>query len=244
MPSLHLLGTGAAVSAPHRTTTMLAVSNSQSLFLIDCGGDIIQRVMAAGLNSSALTGMLITHEHADHVSGFPLFMEKIWLTGRHTPIPVYGPPTGIDQARRCFETFNVSSWENFPDIEWHIGVGPIVDDEHWRITTDFVKHSVPAVGVRIECKQSGTVIAYSGDTQPVDSVVNLAQGADVLVHEATGSGPGHSTVIEAAQIAAQADAKRLLLVHLPPELDEKGLHEAREIFSETEWGQELGTYTF
>lgn len=243
MPSLHLLGTGAAVSAPHRTTTMLAVSNEQSLFLIDCGGDVIQRVMAAGLDPSALTGMLVTHEHADHVSGFPLFMEKIWLTGRHTPIPVYGPPTGIDQAKRCFETFDVSTWKNFPDIEWHVGVGLTVNDEHWRITTDFVDHSVPAVGVRVECKKSGTVIAFSGDTRPVESVVKLANEADILVHEATGAGPAHSSVVEAAEVAAKAQAKRLLLVHLPPDLDESGLKRAKEIFPNTEWGEELGTYT-
>lgn len=243
MSSLHLLGTGAAVSAPHRTTTMLAVSNQRSLFLIDCGGDVIQRVMAAGIDPSLLTGMIVTHEHADHVSGFPLFMEKIWLTGRHTPIPVYGPPTGIDQARRCFETFDVSTWPNFPDIEWHVGVGLIVDDEHWRITTDFVDHSVPAVGMRIECKESGAVIAFSGDTRPVESVVKLAQEADILVHEATGAGPAHSSVVEAAQVAAKANAKRLLLVHLPPDLDEEGLKEAKKIFPNTEWGKELGTYT-
>ena len=242
MPSLHLLGTGAAVSAPHRTTTMLAVSNEQSLFLIDCGGDVIQRVMAAGLDPTLFTGMLVTHEHADHVSGFPLFMEKIWLTGRHTPVPVYGPHQGIDQARRCFETFDVSTWKNFPDIEWRVGVGLTVDDEHWRITTDWVKHSVPAVGMRIECKQSGTIVAFSGDTSPTESVVRLATGDDILVHEATGSGPGHSTVTEAAEVAQKAGVNRLILVHLPPTLDEAALERARTVFPNIEWGEELGTY--
>ena len=244
MPALHLLGTGAAVSAPHRTTTMLAVTNTHSLFLIDCGGDVIQRVMAAGLDPSQFTGMLITHEHADHVSGFPLFMEKIWLTGRHTPVPVHGPPTGISQARRCFETFDVSSWQHFPDITWNECVGLTVDDAHWRITTEYVEHSVPAVGMRIECKRSGVVIAYSGDTRPTESVIRLAHQADVLVHEATGSGPGHSTVAEAAEVAKQAGAKRLILVHLPPELDEQALEESKSIFPHIEWGEEMGTYKF
>ena len=244
MAALHLLGTGAAISAPHRTTTMLAVSNEHSLFLIDCGGDVIQRVMEAGLDPSKLTGMLVTHEHADHVAGFPLFMEKIWLTGRHSPVPVYGPAEGIDQARRCFETFDVSTWENFPDIHWHKGIGLAVDDEHWKITTDYVHHSVPAVGMRIECKHTGRVIAFSGDTRPTESVVKLGKGADILVHEATGSGPGHSTVLEAAQVAVRAEAKRLILVHLPPELDEGAFAEARSVFPNIEWGEELGTYAF
>ena len=243
MPSLHLLGTGAAISEAHRTTTMLALSNSKSLFLIDCGGDIIQRVMACGLDLSLFSGILITHEHADHVSGFPLFMEKIWLWGWRKPVPVYGPPTAIDQAKRCFETFDVSTWQDFPEIEWITGTGTIVEDEAWQITTDFVEHTVPAVGARFTCKESGAVIAYSGDTVPTDSVVQLAQNADILVHEATGSGPGHSTAIEAAKIAADAHAKRLILVHLPAVLEDATLASAQSILPETEWGIEKGSYT-
>ena len=86
---LHLLGTGAGYSEPHRTTTMLALSDhkqtdKENLLIIDCGGDVIQRVLAAGLNPFALKHLILTHAHPDHLSGFPLFMEKIWLAGRRT----------------------------------------------------------------------------------------------------------------------------------------------------------------
>ena len=244
MPSLHLLGTGAALSEAHRTTTMLAVQNSKSLFLIDCGGDIIQRVLASNLDLSLFSGILITHEHADHVSGFPLFMEKIWLWGWHAPVPVYGPPSAISQAQRCFDTFDVSTWQNFPEIQWREGIGTIIDDDSWKITTDWVDHSVPAVGARFECKETGTVIGFSGDTRPTDSVVKMAHKADILVHEATGSGPGHSTAEEAAEIAKRARANRLVLVHLPATLSDATLTDAQSIFPATEWGVELGEYTF
>ena len=243
MPSLHLLGTGAAISEAHRTTTMLGLSNSKSLFLIDCGGDVIQRVFAANLDLSLFSGILLTHEHADHVSGFPLFMEKIWLWGWHAPVPVYGPPAALDQAKRCFETFDVSTWQNFPEILWHEGVGTIMDNESWKITTDWVEHTVPAVGARIECKETGAVIGYSGDTVPTESVVRIAHEADILVHEATETGPGHSTAVAAAEIAKRARAHRLLLVHLPATLKDETLSQAQDIFGPTEWGKELGAYT-
>ena len=243
MPSLHLLGTGAAISEAHRTTTMLAVSSTSSLFLIDCGGDVIQRIFAAQLDLSLFSGILITHEHADHVSGFPLFMEKIWLWGWRAPVPVYGPPAAISQAKRCFETFDVSTWQDFPEIEWHERVGKIVDTDAWTITTDWVDHTVPAVGARILCKENGAVIAYSGDTVPTDNVVRLGQHADIMVHEATGSGPGHSTAEEAAEIALRAEANRLVLVHLPAVLKDETLMRAQSVFSATEWGEELGTYS-
>src|SRR5690625_115438 len=111
MPTLYLLGTGAAVSDAHRTTTMLAVSDGASTIAVDCGGDVIQRMMAAGIDVDTLDALIVTHEHPDHVSGFPLFMEKIWLLGRRRPIAVYGIREAIDQATRCFEIGRASCRE-------------------------------------------------------------------------------------------------------------------------------------
>ncbi|MDP9349072.1 MAG: MBL fold metallo-hydrolase, partial [Gemmatimonadota bacterium] len=117
--TLHLLGTGAAVSDASRTTTMLAFESADSVVVVDCGGDVVQRLMAAGVDLDRIEAMIVTHEHPDHVSGFPLFMEKIWLAGRRRPLPVYGPEAGIAQARRAFESFNTSGWKGMPEIEWH-----------------------------------------------------------------------------------------------------------------------------
>jgi len=69
---------------------MLAVSDARSTLLVDCGGDVIERVLSAGLEVDSIAGLIVTHEHPDHVSGFPLLMEKLWLAGRRRPIPVYG----------------------------------------------------------------------------------------------------------------------------------------------------------
>ncbi|HEX6912510.1 MAG TPA: MBL fold metallo-hydrolase, partial [Longimicrobium sp.] len=82
MPVVHLLGTGAGVSGPERTTTMLAFESGGHAVVVDCGGDAIQRLMAAGVDPAGIEALIVTHEHPDHVAGFPLFMEKIWLLGR------------------------------------------------------------------------------------------------------------------------------------------------------------------
>ena len=118
MPTLHLLGTGAALSDPHRTTTMLAFADENSTLVVDCGGDVVQRLLAAGIDLTTIEALILTHEHIDHVGGFPLFMEKIWLAGRRTPIPVYGIEPALDQARRCFATFDTSRWKGLPDVHW------------------------------------------------------------------------------------------------------------------------------
>ena len=248
MATLHLLGTGAALSDAHRTTTMLAFSHDDDTLLVDCGGDVVQRLLLAGRPIESISGLILTHEHPDHVSGFPLFMEKIWLAGRRTPIPVYGITPALTQARRIFEAFDTSGWDGVPEIQWqevaHEEDALVLESDVWRVTATPVVHSVPNVGLRVEDRATGRFAAYSCDTEPTEAVVRLARDAGVLVHEATGHGPGHSSAEEAAEIAAEANAHRLLLVHLPPGLTHDDLDDARQWFTGVELGEEGGAYTW
>lgn len=220
MATLHLLGTGAAFSGPQRTTTMLAVEETDSIVVIDCGGDVVQRLLAANLPIEKISALIITHEHADHVGGFPLFMEKIWLAGRRNTVVVCGIAPALDQARRLWESYDTSGWEGVPRIAWqetpYAESALVLDDEYWHIAASPVIHFTPSVGLRIKAKSGGT-IAYSGDTEPTDSVQRLATRADILIHEATGEGVGHSSALQAAVAASKSGVKQLILVHLPPD---------------------------
>ncbi|MDQ3397099.1 MAG: MBL fold metallo-hydrolase [Deinococcota bacterium] len=250
MAILHLLGTGAALSDPHRTTTMLAFENGSSAIVVDCGGDVVQRLLAAKVVLKNIQALILTHEHADHVGGFPLFMEKIWLAGRRHPIPVYGIKPAISQAKRSFETFDTSGWEGMPEIDWYEVAeeehAPVLEDKEWRVTASPGSHTVPVTALRVEDKRGGGVVAYSCDTERSDAVTRLAQSATILVHEATGDFAGHASAEQAAQVAREAGVGRLLLVHLPPEEDlaEERMANVRKIFAETAKGEEGGRYEF
>lgn len=244
MATLHLLGTGAGLSDPHRTTTMLAVSDHDRIVLIDCGGDVVQRMLAAGLELAHLQSLILTHAHPDHVAGFPLFIQKIWLAGRTAPLPIYGPREALNQAKRCFAAFDTSRWKGLPEMQWHETTGAVLDDAYWRITAKLVQHSIPTIGLRIVSKKSDKAIAYSCDTEPCDAVREMAQKTEILIHEATGDFPSHSTSVQAAHIAKDAKTKRLLLVHLPMGINGADLKAARAVFPDTAWGEELGCYPF
>lgn len=67
----------------------------------------------------------------------------------------------------------------------------------------------------------GRVVTILGDTTPCANVLELAKGADLLIHEATFAAGleekahlfGHSTTIEAAKAAAEAGARKLVMTH-------------------------------
>lgn len=248
--NLYLLGTGAVVSDAHRTTTMLALDNGQELLLVDCGGDAVQRMKASGVDPKRLRRMIVTHEHADHCAGFPLLMERLWVEGLRGEFHVHGIPEAVGQVRRIFEAFNTDDWPEFPEIVWHeVENRPgalILDEGGWRITAAACLHPVPCIGLRVEDRVSGTSLYYSADTEPVSGQVEAARGVNLIVHEATGAFHGHASAEQAAELAAQTDAKKLILVHVPPDgpWRQTDLEAARKHFPETEIGDEGAALTF
>jgi ribonuclease Z len=88
----------------------------------------------------------------------------------------------------------------------------------------------------------GRKLVLTGDTAPTDTVVEAAQGADVLVHEATfcqdeaerARETEHSTALEAARVGRDAGVKLLALTHLSSRYGGGDVErEARTVFAET-----------
>lgn len=247
MATLHLLGTGAALSDASRTTTMLAIEGGSGVYLIDCGGDAAHRALASGIDLRRVEGLIVTHEHADHAGGFPLLMERLWLAGRTEPFPVYGIAEALAQVARLEAAFDTSSWPNYPAIV-HNEIraeerAPVFENDDFTVIASPAEHSVPSVALRVEAA-SGLVTTYSCDTAPSAAVTRLARGSQLLVHEATGKGFGHSNSAEAAQVALDAGVEQLVLVHIGPQTDGGAalLRAATDLFPSTELGRDGGSY--
>ncbi|HLG17924.1 MAG TPA: ribonuclease Z [Blastocatellia bacterium] len=97
--------------------------------------------------------------------------------------------------------------------------------------------------------RAGKSVAYCTDTRPCSGALTLARGVDLLIHEATFTGDlaaeakefGHSTAAEAASIARDAGARRLLITHFSSRYPDASrlLDEARSVFPDTHLAEEL-----
>jgi ribonuclease Z len=103
--------------------------------------------------------------------------------------------------------------------------------------------------------KKGKKLAILGDTTPCDASIALAKNVDVLVHEATQEKAleqkaierGHSTTIHAANIAKQANAKKLIMTHISPRYslndNKKLVDEAKDVFANTEMATDFATFS-
>ena len=98
-------------------------------------------------------------------------------------------------------------------------------------------------------KRPGRKVVYSGDTRPCDSVVKLAEGADVLIHDSMfgedmadrALEDGHSTASQAAEVARRAGVLKLYLTHISPRYRDATplLEEAVKVFPFTTLAEDL-----
>jgi ribonuclease Z len=275
-----LCGAGGPMPAPKASGPCVVVAAGQQLFVVDVGTDSPRNLNRMGFQGGDINGVLLTHFHSDHIDGLGELATVRWATGNDSkPLPVYGPP-GVEQV---VEGFNTAYAQDFIYRNAHHGdaVTPlaaagltaksfllpaanttttVLNSGDLVIEALQVNHApvAPAVGYRFHYK--GRSVLISGDTAKSENLQTLAQGIDLLVHEAlapnivvlmqaaaeqTGNTtlakvmediPGyHSSPIEAAEIARDAQVGHLLYYHIVPPLllpgqDALFLNGAEDIF--------------
>ena len=234
MVKLIILGSANAVSDETHENTHLALKGQERLLLIDCVGNPILRLRRANLDFNDLTDLILTHFHPDHVSGVPLLLMDMWLLGRRKPLHIYGLQYTIDRMEGVMGFYDWAKWPDFFPVSFHrLAVGemvPVFESNEMSVMASSVQHLLPTIGLRIEFPRSNQSMAYSCDTEPCSQVVRLGSGSTLLIHEASGPFPGHSSAEQAGKIALEAGAKKLMLIHYPGQGADGLLEQARSVF--------------
>ena len=95
MAEICLLGTGGMLPLPNRFLTSLYAEYNGKAVLIDCGEGTQVAIAKHGLKLSRIELILITHCHADHVSGLPGLLLSIGNNSRMAPLEIAAPESCI-----------------------------------------------------------------------------------------------------------------------------------------------------
>ncbi|MBN2085460.1 MAG: MBL fold metallo-hydrolase [Anaerolineales bacterium] len=235
MVRLIVLGASNLLATETRRPTHLACLGEEHGLLIDCGVSPRGRLEALGADPNRIGDVFITHFHPDHAAGLTLFLMELCLRGRSAPVRVH---SGAESIRRIRKVMQMYGWKKMPG-QFPVGYRtvkrgkrtPVLANAEFRAFSTPVRHVVPALGLRVDILTVGKSFVYSSDTEPSANLVALARDADLLIHEATGEGPGHSSAAQAAAAARDAGVRRLLLIHTNPYADGDALlAEARAVF--------------
>jgi ribonuclease Z len=237
MAKLVILGSANSIPDIEHENTYLMVVGAEHTLLVDCVGNPIPRLQKAGADLNAITDLILTHFHPDHVAGVPMLLMSLWLLGRRAPLNIYGLAYTLERTESMMKLYNYEKWPGFFPVSFNplpaAELTPVISFADIRVFASPVKHLIPTIGLRFEFPLSRKSAAYSCDTEPCAAVTRLAEGVDLLIHEATGASEGHSSAAQAGVAATQAHAHVLSLIHYPTQgvnLDAL-LEEARQTYS-------------
>ncbi len=239
-----LLGTGGPLPDPHRAGPATLVQGAGEHYLVDVGRGALMRLAATGLAANALTAVLITHLHSDHITDLGDVISTQWITTFvPTPLHIVGPPgtavvvehivagLGPDIAYRIAHHDDLSQPPLVSVTE--LADGPV--SLPGRSTTVQISAAPtdhrpvePSIAFRFDHDDASVVVA--GDTVPCDGLDRLCRTADALVHTVIRKDiiagidvarlqdtlDYHSSPEEAAQTAARAGVSTLVLTHYVP----------------------------
>lgn len=254
------LGTnGGPILSPAHAQPSAALAVNGTYYLVDAGADCMFQLQKAKIPLGRVSHLFITHNHSDHMAGYPVLAG---LGRAQSPplvrLDVWGPQQramhkgvlevfAADTAARAFVGIMPLEKNVYGhDVTLSRGsnaIKAVFEDNNVKVSAIRVDHGsfkeVPyAYGYRFDLKLTGKSVVFSGDTAPTDRVVKLAQGADLLVHEAMFV-PGveqvvqsvdpslrdrvrkhildtHTDVAAIPKIAKAAGAKRVALTHYVP----------------------------
>jgi ribonuclease Z len=197
-----LCGTGSPLTDATRAAACTAVIAGGAFVLIDTGPGSWRKLATLNLPQQAVSAVLLTHFHSDHIGDLGEATTMSWVAGRTKPLEVYGPPgvekvvAGFAQAYALDVDYRVAHHgeTNLP----RAAAGAIAKtvmlkkpDEAalvfarngLKVSAFQVEHDPvkPAYGYRLEYR--GRVVVISGDTAKSTNLAKHAAGADLLLHD-------------------------------------------------------------
>ncbi|MDA9009501.1 MBL fold metallo-hydrolase [Alphaproteobacteria bacterium] len=249
-PPFSLRFWGVRGSLPIPDPDMAVYGGNTACVEIKCGDEIVILDGGSGLlpfgrslldNPQEEFNLLLTHSHADHLSGLTFFapLFKNSATLRIWAGHINGETVKSHVDKMISPPLFPVTTEVFPGkIDYRgfkAGESISLDNKDIKVTTCKLNHPGEATGYRIDFH--GRSVCYITDTEHVpgeidQTIADLIKGSDLVIYDcclteqefAERRGWGHSTWIAGVELCKAAGAKRLLAFHHEINRTDKQLH--------------------
>lgn len=247
---LTVLGSGSPKPSATRANSGYLVEIGGDRVLFDHGFGSAQRLLELGVAAQSISHVFLTHHHYDHMGDLARLILNRWdqMRGDHEELEIFGPkplhqiisrlvgPDGAYATDLWARTESECSRDLYavrgglgkrswpaPVIE-ELVAGDVVERQGWTVSSATAIHCpgyLECLGYRIDA--GGHSIFYTGDTGPSESLTELAEGCDLMIHMCSQtSGKIKTSAIEESSIghrevaksALRAGVKSLLLTHI------------------------------
>lgn len=229
---------GSTAGTPSRTNPASGylVEHGETSIWMDAGTGTFME-LARHVDPGTLDAVLLSHTHVNHCSDlYGLYGYLAYGPSGDVPIKVFAPEGGPDHLASFARATAEHTFNSVLDFD-EVFPGDVISVGDVNVRFGDAIHPVPALVTRLDA--GGATLVYSGDTGPGSDLAEMAEGADVLLCEASIAGirdersyPFHLTAGEAGEVAERAGVGQLILTHIGALMDPQvSVGEASAVFS-------------
>jgi ribonuclease BN (tRNA processing enzyme) len=218
------LGCGDAFASGGRLQACFHLEGGAEPMLIDCGATTLVALKRERIDPASIGCVALSHLHGDHFAGLPWLILDGQFADRTRPLLIGGPPGTEHRFGQAFEAlypgavsvkrpFKIRIVELAERAQCELGPAVVTPFE--------VVHSSGAPSYALRVEYGGKLIAYSGDTEWTDSLLDVARGADLFVCECNyfdKQVPGHLDYQTLASHRPRLECGRLVLTHMSEDM--------------------------
>ncbi|MCC0008498.1 MAG: MBL fold metallo-hydrolase [Hyphomicrobiaceae bacterium] len=220
---LTVIGSGDAFGSGGRLQTCFHVTTANKEFLIDCGATALIGFHKLGRDPNRVGTIFISHLHGDHFSGLVWWLlHALHVSGRTEPLDIVGPEGTAERYAVVAEALFPGSTRREPRhrLTWHeLKEGQVTTVNDISVKPYPVCHPSGAPSYALRILADGKSIGFSGDTEWVEALTDVAADADLYISECFGFDEPSCCHMNWRVIEQNLDrltSRRIMLTHMSP----------------------------